>query len=431
MKFKSLATIALATVATVSLAACGNDKKEASTSSSEKSDDKIVTKLDGTTTITFWHAMAGGQGEALKKITDEFMTKHPEIKVTLQNQSTYPDLQAKINATLQSPKDLPTITQAYPGWLYSAASDKMLVDLKPYMTNKTIGWGDQEKIRTSLLEGAQIKKTQYGVPFNKSTEMLFYNADMLKEYDVKVPTTMAELKDAAKTIYEKSNGAVVGAGFDSLNNYYSIGLKNEGVNFNKELKLDSKQSKSVISYYGEGIDKGYFRVAGSDKYLSGPFANKKIAMFVGSSAGEAYTAKDTKGKFTYGVAARPSKYNLQQGTDVYMFNSASDKQRTAAFEFMKYLASPDVQKEWALATGYMPIVDSVINSDAYKKSDMKVPGAVASATKNLFSIPVEENTDSAYNEMRAIMENIYAHPLKDEDKIIKDSVSQLEQVWNQ
>ncbi len=115
-----------------------------------------------------------------------------------------------------------------------------------------------------------------------------------------------------------------------------------------------------------------------------------------------------------------------------MFANATAEQRTAAFEFMKYLASPDVQSEWALATGYMPVVDSVMNSDSYKNaSDMKVPAAIADATKKLFSIPVEENADSAYSEMRVIMENIYANPFKDEDKIIKDSVSELEQVWNQ
>ena len=42
------------------------------------------------------------------------MKANPNIKVELQNQSQYKDLQAKINATLTSPKDLPTITQAYP-----------------------------------------------------------------------------------------------------------------------------------------------------------------------------------------------------------------------------------------------------------------------------------------------------------------------------
>ena len=93
---------------------------------------------------------------------------------------------------------MPTITQAYPGWLWNAAQDEMLVDLGEYIDNDTIGWGDQEEIRSSLLEGAQIDGVQYGIPFNKSTEMLFYNADLLKEYGVEVPTTLDELKEASK-----------------------------------------------------------------------------------------------------------------------------------------------------------------------------------------------------------------------------------------
>ncbi len=44
----------------------------------------------------------------------------------------------------------------------------------------------------------------------------WYNADLLKQYGVKVPTTLDELKETAKTIYEKSNHEVVGASFDSL-----------------------------------------------------------------------------------------------------------------------------------------------------------------------------------------------------------------------
>ena len=39
-----------------------------------------------------------------------------------------------------------------------------------------------------------------------------------------------------------------------------------------------------MDYYRDGIEAGYFRTAGSDKYLS-TFANKKVAMFVGSIAG--------------------------------------------------------------------------------------------------------------------------------------------------
>ena len=427
MKSKKLAFAAVA-AATLVLGACGNN----GSNDSAKGSDEIVTEVPKDTTVTFWHAMNGAQEEALTKLTDEFMEANPNVKVELQNQSQYSDLQAKINSTLPSPKDLPTITQAYPGWLWNAAQDEMLVDLGEYIDNDTIGWGDQEEIRSSLLEGAQIDGVQYGIPFNKSTEMLFYNADLLKEYGVEVPTTLDELKEASKTIYEKSNGSVVGAGFDSLNNYYAIGMKNKGVDFNKDLQLDSDESKKVINYYAEGVKDGYFRIAGSDQYLSGPFANEQVAMFIGSIAGEGYVKKDTEGKFEYGVSASPEKINLQQGTDLYMFTSASPEERTAAFEYMKFLTSPESQLEWAVSTGYMPVVQSVLDSDEYKNNpDTKVASELSEATKELFSIPVIENADSAYNEVRSIMENILSNTDKDTDKLIKDSIPQLEDVWNQ
>ena len=428
MKFKKLGTAVLATAAVFALAACGNDSKESSNGDS----DKIVTSIDKDTTVTFWHAMNGAQEEALTKITEDFMKENPKIKIELQNQSQYSDLQAKINSTLPSPDDLPTISQAYPGWLWNAAQDDMLVDLKPYMDDKTIGWGDQEEIRKPLLEGAQIEGKQYGIPFNKSTEALVYNADLLKEYGVAVPKTLEELKEASKTIYEKSNHEVVGAGFDSLNNYYVIGMENKGEEFTKDLKFDSEKSKEVIDYYLDGVKDGYFRIAGSDKYLSGPFANGKVAMFIGSIAGEGYVKKDTEGKFEYGVAPRPEKINLQQGTDVYMFNSATAEQKSAAFMYLKYLSSPDVQLYWAEQTGYMPVLQSVLESEEYKKSpNTKVPAILEEATKDLFSIPVKKNADPAYNEVRAIMENILSNPNKDTDKLIKDSVPQLQDAWNQ
>ncbi|WEV60073.1 extracellular solute-binding protein [Streptococcaceae bacterium ESL0729] len=430
MKLKKLATLALTAASITSLAACGGK----SDSKASKSDASIVTEIKDDTTITFWHAMNGEQEKALTKITEDFEKANPKIKVTLQNQQAYPDLQAKINSTLQSPKDLPTISQAYPGWLYDASENEKLVDLTPYIENETIGWGKQEKIKDSLLDGAKINDVQYGIPFNKSTEALFYNEDLLNEYGVKVPTTMEELKQASKTIYEKSGGKVVGAGFDSLSNYYLLGMKNEGIDVSKDTKFDSKESQKVVNYYADGVQEGYFRTPGSDKYMSVPFASQKVAMFIGSIAGETYVAKDAASAgFKYGVAVRPAKYDLQQGTDVYMFSSASDEQKTAAFEFMKYLSSPDVQLYWAQKTGYMPILDSVIKSKEYQESaNTKVPAILEKDTEHLISFPVTTNANAALNtEVRSIIENILTNPKGDREKMYKDGAKQLDDVWNQ
>lgn len=432
MKFsKKLAMLAVAGLALMGTAACSNGN------SSSTSSDKIPSKITKKTTVVFWHGMVGVQQSTLQKLTNEFEKKNPKINIKLENQGAYTDLQAKINSTLQSPNNLPTITQAYPGWLYNAAQNKMLVDLTPYINNKNVGWGSAKAsdIRTELLNGAKINGTQYGIPFNKSIESLTYNADMFKKYGIKkAPATMAELKADAQTIYEKSHHKVVGAGFDSLSNYYVLGMKDDGVNFTKNINFSGSTSKKVINYYADGIKKGYFRVAGSEHYLSGPFANEKVAMFIGTSAGEGFVKQGVGNKFTYDVAPRPGKYTMQQGTDIYMFNHASATQKAAAFKYIKFLVSKSSQLQWANATGYIPVNNSVISSASYKANkNIKLPAKLESAMKNLYSVPVAKNSNAAYTQLNSIMQTILSAAQKKQNvnNAINTGKSKFDSAWNQ
>lgn len=432
MKFsKKLAIAAVAGLALMGTAACSNGSSNNS-SSSEK-----IPKVTKKTTVVFWHGMVGVQQSTLQKLTKEFEAKNPKITIKLENQGAYNDLQAKINSTLQSPNDLPTITQAYPGWLWNAAQNKMLVNLKPYINDKSVGWGSAKAsdIRTELLNGAQIKGTQYGIPFNKSIENLTYNETMFKKYGIKkVPSTMAELKQVSEEIYKKSHHKVVGAGFDSLSNYYTLGMKNEGIDFFNKINFSGAASKKVINYYADGVKAGYFRIAGSDHYLSGPFANQKVAMFIGTSAGEGFVKQGVGKKFDYEVAPRPGKYTMQQGTDIYMFKHASAMQKAAAFKYIKFLVSKKAQLEWANATGYIPVNNSVINSSAYKNNkSIKLPAKLSSAMKNLYSLPVEKDSNAAYAQLNSIMQTILSSAQKKQNvnNAINEGKSKFDSAWKQ
>ncbi|KRL18362.1 ABC superfamily ATP binding cassette transporter [Lactobacillus amylolyticus DSM 11664] len=422
--------LAAAGLALMGTAACSNGNSSSSSS-------KIPSKITKKTTVVFWHGMVGVQQSTLQKLTKEFEKKNPNITVKLESQGTYIDLQAKINSTLQSPNNLPTITQAYPGWLWNAAKNKMLVNLTPYINNKNVGWGSAKAsdIRSELLKGAQIQGTQYGIPFNKSIETLTYNKDMFKKYGIKkVPTTMAELKSVSETIYKKSHHKVVGAGFDSLSNYYVLGMKNAGVDFSSKINFSGSTSKSVINYYADGIKKGYFRVAGSAQYLSGPFANEKVAMFIGTSAGEGFVKQGVGKKFTYDVAARPGKYNMQQGTDIYMFNHATAEQKAAAFKYIKFLVSKSSQLKWANATGYIPVNNSVINSAAYKSNtSLKLPAKLSTVMKHLYSVPVEKNSNAAYAQLNSIMQTILSAAQKHQNvnNAINEGKQKFDAAWKQ
>ena len=400
MKFKKLTSLALSAVLMTGLmTGCG--------SKNNASSEEIVTEITEPVEISFWHAMSGDLEKTLEKLTDKFMEANPNITVTLQNQSSYNDLQQKMTATLASPKDLPTLTQAYPHWMINAMQDELLVDLKPYIENETIGSENYNDMLEGFKTASEIDGKIYGMPFNKSTEVIWYNKTLFDELGLEVPTTFEEFAQVAKTITEKKG--IVGAGFDALNNFYTTYLKNKGVDFNSKTDVTSAESVEAANYYLDGIKEGYFRIAGTDMYLSGPFANETLGMYVGSNAGESFVKQGVDGKFEIGVAPYPAESVMQQGTDLYMFSNATAEQRTAAFEFLKFLTSTENQITWGVETGYIPATHAAISSDEYKNSGSLVSSILEEATsKNLFINDVAQGVDSAYNESRVVMEDILA-----------------------
>lgn len=434
MKFyKKLVLTGAAALALIGLSACSNNN-----SSSSSSNKKIPTKINKKTTVTFWYSLTGNAQSSLQKLTKDFEKKNPNITIKLQSQGgNYSDLQSKLVSGLQSPKDLPTITQAYPGWLYNAAKNNMLVNLTPYVNNKDLGWGSYAKsgIKKALWDGANINGTQYGVPFNKSVEVLFYNKTLLDKYDVKVPTNMSELASASAKIYRESHHKVRGVGFDALNNYYMMQMKETyGKDFNKNLNFAAKDSVKAINYYANGVRAGYFMQAGTEKYMSTPFNNGRVAMFIGSTANEAYLKQGLKKGYTYGVAARPSTMNVQQGTDIYMFKKATAMQKSAAFKYLKFLTSKSSQLYWAKQTGYMPVNTAAINDKVYQSAkNSKIPAIIAKTSKNLYFLPVTKNATAAYDQVNANMQTILAKAGKKQswNSDIKTGKDKLDAAWKQ
>ncbi len=420
MKFKRLLALGLVFMS-AAMVGCGSKGND--TSSAD-----IVTEIKEPVEITFWHAMNGDLEKSLTSLTEKFMAENPNIKVTLQNQSSYKDLQQKITATVASPKDLPTMTQAYPDWMFNPIKDNLVTDLTPYIENETLKFDNYEDILPSFREAAKIDGKIYGMPFNKSTEVLWYNKTLLDELGLKAPTTYDELVQVAKTIKEKKG--IAGAGFDSLNTYYTTFLKTEGKTFDSNFDVTDEASAKALNYYLEGVKEGYFRIAGTDNYLSGPFGNGTVAMYVGSNAGENFVKQGVGDKFEVAAAPYPTSASLQQGTDLYVFSSATAEQKTAAYMFLKFLTTKENQITWASQTGYMPVRQSAIDSEEYKKSGSLIAPILSDATKNLYTNPVVSGADAAYREAGTVMETVLANPNNaDVTKTLEGFKTTLKSIW--
>lgn len=416
------------------LVGCGNQnadttKDEATTETTESqtaetstedsdlatNEDKDATEEEAptgeVTEITFWHAMGGGQGEALEKLVADFEAEHPEIKINLQNQGNYGDLNQILVATMQSPTDLPTITQAYPDWMLQFEDANLVTDLTDMVKGEN-GIEDYEDILPGVREEIEQDGKIMALPFNKSTEVFWYNKTLFDELGLEVPTNYEELAEVSKKIYEEKG--IPGVGFDSLPNYYASYLHNNGnLALDQNLDVASAPSVEAVEYYQNGIKEGYFRIAGTDQYMSGPFANEQVGAYIGSNAGEVYVKDGVDGKFEYAAAPYPAESAIQQGTNIYMFDNADEAKKNAAFEFLKYLTSKDAQIKFALDTGYMPARTSAIEDSAYSGSDSAIAPILADATKNLYSRPLAPGSQQAYNDIGSVLEQILSNPDSD------------------
>lgn len=376
----------------------------------ENTEKEADSSKDEAAEITFWHAMGGGQGEALEKLVAEFEKENPNIKVNLQNQGNYGDLNQILVATMQSPDDLPTITQAYPDWMLQFEDANLVTELTD-MVNGENGIEDYEDILEGVRQEIEKDGKIMGLPFNKSTEVFWYNKTLFDELGLEVPTNYEELVEVSKKINEEKG--IPGVGFDSLSNFYATYLHNKGVEMDENLDVASDESVEAVQYYLDGIKEGYFRIAGTDQYMSGPFANEQVGAYIGSNAGEVYVKDGVDGKFEYAAAPYPAESAVQQGTNIYMFDNADDAQKQAAFKFLKFLTSKESQIQFALDTGYMPARTSAIEDSAYSESDSAIAPILADATKNLYSRPLAPGSQQAYNDIGSVLEQILSNTQAD------------------
>ena len=354
------------------LAACSSGNKEQTPETSE-----IVTTIESPVTIEFWHAMSGTNQEAVDALVEQFNStigaeKNITVKPVYQGQ--YTDLKTKTTAALKS-GSAPAIAQAYPDWVAEYLQSGSVVNLTPYIENTEVGINDFDDIIESYrAENSQYEGGQfYSLPFNKSTEVLYYNKTFFEENGLTVPTTWEELEAVSATIKELTGNPAFG--IDSTQNYFITMVQQFGGEYtNSEGEIlfaedDAKAAIEALELLKRNTDAGYWRLAGEDKYLSGPFMSELVYMYTGSSAGYSHISS---ADFEVGVAPIPQVSNetgavIQQGTNVVVFDQNKSLEEVyAAYEFAKYLSSYEGNLAFATTTSYLPIRESVIESTEYQ-----------------------------------------------------------------
>ncbi|MQA04862.1 MAG: extracellular solute-binding protein [Streptosporangiales bacterium] len=142
----------------------------------------------------------------------------------------------------------------------------------------------------SMLDASRLDGQLVGIPVNVEGPVVFYRKDLLKKYDVEVPTSIDELIAAGKTVHDKSGGKYVTAtrglsptvAYTFGNVLHNLGL--EWTEGGKPSFDDPKAVEAVEKYVALASDAGPKGVVNNGPVQNaGLMASGKAAFMIDSS----------------------------------------------------------------------------------------------------------------------------------------------------
>ncbi len=338
--------------------------------------------------ITFWHSMGGNLGEAVDHLVKKFNEENKmQIVVTAQYQGKYDDTINKLKsaqmgnmgADIAQIYDIGTRFMIDSGWIVPMQE---LIDADGY---------DISKIEPNIAAYYTIDGKLYSMPFNSSTPIMYYNKDIFKKAGIdKAPDSLPAIAAISSALVEKGKaGEAISLGiygwfFEQFICKKGLEYVNNG-NGRKEaataVAFDGNGAAlSILKTWKELNDKGVAPNVGrgGDSGLAN-FSAGKSAITLGSTASLKQILKEVGGKFEVGTSYFPKVSDSDKGgvsiggASLWALNNKDEKKLAAAWEFIKFLLSPESQAYWNSQTGYFPITTAAHDEPVFKENIAQYP----------------------------------------------------------
>ena len=340
--------------------------------------------------IVFWHAMTGEGQKALEKIVDDYNKSQDEVVVDAIFQGSYEESIVKFKA-VSGTKEVPDLVQmndVSTSFMYRSGAVVPMYEFIKEDKNF-----DESKLEDVLLNYYRINGNLYSMPFNSSTAILVYNKDAFREVGLdseKAPKSYKEIEEySRKLVKTNKNGVVDRYGFSIISYAWFIEqlLANDNSLYvDEENGRNGKLPTKVV--YGKQLPVilDWMRRMNTEKLATNygrewnttrsAFNSGKVAMFLDSSAGITGVIKNSN--FEVGTAFIPNESgefngSIIGGASLWITKSENKAKQKAAWDFVKYATSKDVQAFWSSKTGYFPVNKESYDTDLMKATMEKMP----------------------------------------------------------
>lgn len=337
-------------------------------------------------TVTFWHQHTRDRETELLSIVDEFNATNPYgVTVVAEFQGGYGDIFQKMLPLLGS-SDTPNLVVAYQNQAATYELADGMIDIAPLVDSAK--WGLSEEDKTDFFAGFYSSDVfpsfggeRLGFPPNRSMEMMYYNSDWLAELKAADAISFDGPPSNPEQFLEASCAAVSNP-FSTATTDGAIGYELAGGASNfaswtfafggnifdyetSQYTYDSPAAVEAMTFIQELFNAGCAEVVTERFGDQTNFGAGRTLFTVGSSSGMPFyqSAVDEGAKFNWSVAAIPHTtedpvMNIY-GASVSIPTGHTPEEELATWLFIKYYTNPEIQAQWAKASNYFPVRQSV------------------------------------------------------------------------
>ena len=378
---------------------------------------------DSAHTIVFYNTMGDKLQAPLASAISAFETKFPGWKVESVQPGGYDEVKSKVISDLSAGTQ-PDLAYCYADHVAQYIPSGKVVNMSTFINNSsklttTVKEGDEfvEKTYDEIVgytaeeiadfvpgyyaEGYArnyAKYADYGfqednmltMPFQKSTEILYYNENALielgevdEEGNVIVPDNWDDLWRVCIAAKAKWSNCVP-LGYDSESNWFITTCEQYGWGYtsasDNHYLFNNENAKAWLGQLQTYYSQGLFTTAEIYESYTSNLFTKGVAeggtlFTIGSSGGASYQATD---KFKWGVAPIPgakledgtiSRAAISQGPSLVMLKTSAsnnEEKQLMTWEFVKILLDPVYQCKFAGTSGYMPSRQSAYDVPEYQ-----------------------------------------------------------------
>lgn len=312
-------------------------------------------------------AVGGGAAETIEALTKDYMAQNPGISIDAVYAGSYQDTIAKV-ITAARGGNAPQLSVALSVDMFTLIDEDLIVPFDDFIkTDEDRAW--LASFYPAFMENSQTGGKTYGIPFQRSTPVLYWNKEAFAAAGLDPntpPATWEEMVEMGKKLVKKDeNGNVTQWGvriptsgfpywlFQGLSTQNDVILANsEGnkTNFDDPKVVEALEYLVSLSTEHGVMEPGIVEWGATPK----AFFEGQTGMMWTTTGNLTNVRKNAP--FDFGVGMLPA--NKRRGAptgggNFYLFKGTSQEQLAAAVDFIKWITEPEQSAKWTMATGYV------------------------------------------------------------------------------